>query len=157
MTSVGYPPAFHIVFYLLETFGAYGQSAAGDVGLYLHPMAVAAWTGMLATALNLIPGGQLDGGHLIYALDPRAHRRITLLVIVLMAPLALFFWSGWLVWLIALRFMMRHPPVENQQPLPADRRRLAVAAAVIFLLSFTPMPLAGGSLLGLVREILARS
>jgi Zn-dependent protease len=153
-TSVGLPPAFHLAFYGLEWLGVYGRGVTGEVGLYLHPVAVAAWTGLLATALNLLPAGQLDGGHMVYALKPQAHRRTTLLVIALMAPLALFFWSGWLVWLLALRLMMRHPAVAVYPPLPGDRRRPALAAAVIFLLSFTPMPLAGGSLLDLIEVLL---
>jgi membrane-associated protease RseP (regulator of RpoE activity) len=61
--------------------------------IYLHPVGVAAWVGMLATALNLLPGGQLDGGHLVYAVAPRAHKWVTTTTVVVLALLSAF-WVG---------------------------------------------------------------
>jgi len=60
--------------------------------LYLHPVAIAAWFGMFATALNLIPGGQLDGGHMIFALNPRLHRPVSWLAILVLLPMSWFLW-----------------------------------------------------------------
>src|SRR3954454_12891092 len=66
--------------------------------MLLHPMAVAAWAGMFATALNLLPGGQLDGGHILYALGPRLHRYVSRLTIAILIPMSFFFWAGWVLW-----------------------------------------------------------
>src|SRR4051812_28200026 len=88
-----------------------------------HPMAFAAWVGMFMTALNLLPGGQLDGGHIIYAVWPRWHRRISRLLVVALIPMGLFFWVGWLVWAAILTtFGMRHPIVREEPGLDARRK-----------------------------------
>ena len=113
---------------------------AGD--LLLHPVGRAAWVGLFATALNLLPGGQLDGGHILYAAASKYHRRITLGVALLLLPLGLFFWRGWILWsvlLLALGF--RHPPLLNQWE-KLDRKRLVWAgvAILMFILCFMPMP-----------------
>src|SRR6202166_4390989 len=69
----------------------------------LHPNSSAAWFGMFATALNLLPGGQLDGGHIVFSLAPRAHKMVSRLTILALIPMALYFWAGWLIWAILLR------------------------------------------------------
>jgi hypothetical protein len=113
----------------------------------LHPMGWAAWFGLLATALNLAPIGQLDGGHISYAVFGRKSSRITLLTT--MAALALLILSGgagyllWTVLLIVMLFILgpHHPPVvDEDEPLDRTRHWLALSAAVIFVLSFTPVP-----------------
>ena len=97
--------------------------------LYLHPVGVAAWVGMFATALNLLPGGQFDGGHILYAIAPRAHKWVTRISIVALIPLGLFFWRGWLVWALILGFTgMRHPLVPSWPELDPARRWLALVA-----------------------------
>ncbi|MGB6200955.1 MAG: site-2 protease family protein [Candidatus Acidiferrales bacterium] len=115
--------------------------AAGD--LVLHPIGRAAWVGLFATALNLIPAGQLDGGHILYALDSRRHARISLAVAIALVPLAYFFWWGWLMWavlLLALTF--RHPPLINPwQPLGGRRVVWSLVALAMFVLCFLPMPI----------------
>ena len=110
--------------------------------LLLHPVGRAAWVGLFATALNLLPGGQLDGGHILYAAATKYHRRITFAVALLLIPLGVFFWKGWILWsilLLALGF--RHPPLLNRWE-PLDRTRLlwAAVAILIFILCFMPMP-----------------
>jgi membrane-associated protease RseP (regulator of RpoE activity) len=113
---------------------------AGD--LLLHPVGRAAWVGLFATALNLLPGGQLDGGHILYAAASKYHRRITLGVALLLIPLGLFFWRGWVLWsVILLALGFRHPPLLNQWE-PLDRKRLIWTgiAVVMFILCFMPMP-----------------
>jgi membrane-associated protease RseP (regulator of RpoE activity) len=111
--------------------------------LLLHPVGRAAWVGLFATALNLLPGGQLDGGHILYAAATRYHRRVTVGVALLLVPLGYMFWPGWYLWaalLLALGF--RHPPLLYQWE-PLDRMRLfwTAVAILIFVLSFMPMPL----------------
>jgi Zn-dependent protease len=111
--------------------------------LDLHPFALAGWFGLLATAFNLLPIGQLDGGHLLYALLGRRQARLSLLAWLGVALLGFLVWEGWLVWcLITLILGIRHPPVLDEA-IPLDPRRKAIAALalLILVLSFTPNPL----------------
>lgn len=114
--------------------------APADV--YLHPVARAAWIGLFATALNLLPIGQLDGGHILYALFGPLHRRLSQLFAVALLPLGWFFWTGWILWAIFFLITgLRRPPIIDEFPVGAGRTRLGILAAVIFLLSFTPNPI----------------
>lgn len=112
-----------------------------DAVLDLHPFALAAWAGLLATSINLLPVGQLDGGHILYAAAGRRQRPVAVLLWILMAA-AGFLWPGW--WLLALLvliFGLRHPPVLDES-VQLDRRRRLVAwvALAILVLSFMPAP-----------------
>jgi membrane-associated protease RseP (regulator of RpoE activity) len=112
-----------------------------SVDIYLHPMARAAWVGMLATAINLLPAGQLDGGHIVYALFGRAHKWVTWAFIAALLPMGWFYWYGWLVWAVLLFFFARrHPPVYDHAEIGAGRVRIGVLALVVFLLCFTLSP-----------------
>jgi len=112
-----------------------------------HPMAFAAWFGLLATALNLFPIGQLDGGHVSYAvLGPRWSTRVTLASVAIALGLT-FVSSSWIVWsllLVAMLFAFgpRHPRTEDEDT-PLDRGRLALAAFAVFMfvVCFTPAPM----------------
>jgi membrane-associated protease RseP (regulator of RpoE activity) len=110
--------------------------------LLLHPVGRAAWVGLFATALNLIPAGQLDGGHILYAVLSNRHRRISFAVALLLVPLAIKYWAGWILWavlLVAIGF--RHPPlIDRWEPLNTRRRILAGVALAIFILCFMPAP-----------------
>jgi membrane-associated protease RseP (regulator of RpoE activity) len=110
--------------------------------LLLHPVGRAAWVGLFATALNLLPVGQLDGGHILYALASEKHRRVSLLMVLVLIPLGVFFWPGWLMWSVLLLLLgFRHPAlVDRWEPLDRQRRIWAGIALAIFLLCFTPMP-----------------
>ena len=110
--------------------------------LLLHPVGRAAWVGLFATALNLLPAGQLDGGHILYAVASEKHRRASFAVALLLVPLAVKFWAGWIVWAVLLVVIgFRHPPlIDRWEPLDARRRILAVVALVIFILCFMPAP-----------------
>jgi membrane-associated protease RseP (regulator of RpoE activity) len=114
---------------------------AGEV-LNLHPFALAAWFGLLATALNLLPLSQLDGGHILYAALGRRQRRLALPIWIALA-LGGTLWLGWLLWCgIVLAMGLRHPPVVDEwTPLDGKRRALAVVALVLFLLAFMPVPM----------------
>lgn len=120
----------------------HGPLAEGQI-LQLHPFALSAWFGLLATSLNLIPLGQLDGGHVLYAALGRLQRRIALPIWLALLATALFLWPGWILWCVITMVMgLHHPPVvDEDQPLDRRRRLLAWAALVVFLLSFMPIPL----------------
>ena len=110
--------------------------------IYLHPVARAAWIGILATALNLLPIGQLDGGHILYSIAGNRHKLLSRIFTALLVPMARF-WPGWLVWAVLLLFFgMRHPAIYDPTGLDATRRKLAVLSLAIFLLSFTLAPIA---------------
>lgn len=141
----GFPLLFQLLHALLPWPGSPG-AALSD--LYLHPIAIAAWIGMLATSLNLLPGGQLDGGHIVYALAPHLHRRITRVLTVLLLPMAVVFWQGWFLWALFLALMgARHPQSAPYPRLDPRRRALACVALLILVLTFMPAPIGGGSLL----------
>jgi membrane-associated protease RseP (regulator of RpoE activity) len=110
--------------------------------LNLHPAALGAWLGLLATSLNLLPLGQLDGGHVLYAATGRLQRRLALPFWLGLALLGLY-WQGWLLWcLIVLVIGLYHPPVYDEHtPLDPTRRKLAWVALLVFVLSFMPVPL----------------
>jgi Zn-dependent protease len=108
--------------------------------LSLHPIAAAAWIGLFATALNLLPGGQLDGGHIVFSISPRLHRAVSLLTVLALLPLGKFFWTGWLLWAVLLWMTIRHPPVPWEPAVSGRRRWIALFGALMFVLSFTPAP-----------------
>lgn len=109
--------------------------------IYLHPMARAAWVGMFATAINLLPAGQLDGGHVVYALLGRAHKWITWGFLAALVPMGRV-WNGWWLWAVLLFFFARkHPPVYDENEIGAGRIQLGIVALVVFLLCFTIVPI----------------
>jgi hypothetical protein len=108
----------------------------------LSPVGCAAWVGLFATALNLLPMGQLDGGHILYACWGDRHRAISRSAFAALLPLGIFCWAGWIVWGVVLLIIgLRHPSFAAASP-PLDRGRkcLAALAAVVLILSFTPTP-----------------
>ncbi len=133
----GEPPVFRLFTALFAP--AIGE---GEV-LYLSPMGLAAWFGLLVTAINLLPVGQLDGGHALYALFRGRAHRISRLVHLAMFPLAWWSptWLGWGLLCLLLGARRPHPPtLADEAPLPAGRRLMAGAALFVFALCFTPEP-----------------
>ena len=117
-----------------------------------HPVLLAGWIGLFITSLNLIPGGQLDGGHILYAVSPRLHRIFTRTLPVALFAAGVFYWAGWILWGVLLLVpAMRHPKVPDVLALSRGRVALAVAGAAIFLLTFTATPFRDASLLQLLR------
>jgi membrane-associated protease RseP (regulator of RpoE activity) len=113
---------------------------------YLHPVAIAGWAGMLATALNLLPGGQLDGGHLVFAVSPRLHRFLSWAMIGSLVVLSWFFWVGWMAWAILLALSgLQQPHVPQSPGVGRVRRRLSLLAIAMLLLTFTPAPVANST------------
>lgn len=121
-------------------FGKFLPSGGEDV--FLHPVAMAAWVGLLVTGLNLIPAGQLDGGHILYALvGHQMARKVTWGMVLLMLVMG-FLWVGWFVWaaLIAVLGRFRAPLLNEVTPLHRWQKVLAVVGIIIFFLVFTPVP-----------------
>jgi membrane-associated protease RseP (regulator of RpoE activity) len=109
--------------------------------ILLHPLAQAAWVGLLATAMNLLPIGQLDGGHIVYALvGERWHRIVTTAMVGVLGLLGFSYWPWWFWAVIAFFFLRRHPLVYDRSPLSHARIALAVGALLIFMLSFSVVP-----------------
>jgi membrane-associated protease RseP (regulator of RpoE activity) len=159
--QLGYPLIFRLAQKALAFLEPGNPSVSVPLShLYLNPVAIAAWVGMFATSLNLLPGGQLDGGHIVFAVSPRAHRTISRVTILALIPLALFFWVGWIVWAVLLRLSgTRHPSVDEWIDITPARRAVAVLALVILVLTFTYLPLSqsdsDNSLLGSFSAILS--
>jgi membrane-associated protease RseP (regulator of RpoE activity) len=110
--------------------------------LVLHPFAYAGWVGLFVTALNLLPVGQLDGGHVVYAVFGNKSKSVSWISIGLLAALAIFYNPGWLTLVILLLiFGRRHPqPYDTETPLDSKRKIIACIVLVIFILSFIPAP-----------------
>ena len=108
----------------------------------MHPLAWAGWAGLLVTALNLLPVGQLDGGHALYVLLGRKARRAVPLVLGALFLMG-FAWSGWWLWAALIYFLgQRHAePLDQITSLDSRRKVIAIVVLVLFVLLFTPIPL----------------
>jgi membrane-associated protease RseP (regulator of RpoE activity) len=130
----------------------FGSIPAG-YSVNMHPMAFAAWFGMLATALNLFPIGQLDGGHISYAVLGRRSTAVTMVMVPCLIGLS-FVSTSWIVWTVLtvgmlLVFGPRHPRVfDEDTPLDTSRMWLAAFALLMFILCFTPAPIQPAALVG---------
>jgi membrane-associated protease RseP (regulator of RpoE activity) len=138
--SLGEPLLFKLASWLL-----WGTTPEGYT-INLHPIAFAAWFGLLATSLNLFPIGQLDGGHIAYAVLGRRSSQLTLAMIGCAIVLT-WFSTSWLVWTVLTIAMLfafgRHHPSTVDEDVPLDPRRkwLALFAVLMFILCFTPAPI----------------
>ena len=128
-----------LLFTLLErlVLGPLPQNAS----LVLHPVAFAAWIGLFVTAINLLPVGQLDGGHVLYALAGKRQEGISRVVVLALAPLG-FLWWGWFLWGgVLLLIGLRHPPVLAEGSRVGMREHvLGAIAAALLLLTLAPVP-----------------
>ncbi|MFZ3264338.1 MAG: site-2 protease family protein [Terriglobales bacterium] len=131
--QLGYPLVFYFAHGLLDMRVPLSS-------LSLHPIAAAAWVGMFATALNLLPGGQLDGGHILHSISPRLHRWSTILTVLAMVPLGKYLWTGWFLWAVLLAMTGKHPQVPRYPGVTGRRRALALCGLLMLILSFTPAP-----------------
>jgi len=128
-----------LILQLLAPIFYHGANAST---LLLHPVGRAAWVGLFATSLNLLPAVQLDGGHIIRSLSQRAHRVSSIFVPLLLAYLGFRFWPGWYVWaalLVGIRFL-RTLPIYHPEPLGSTRYAAAFLSLIIFILCFMPAP-----------------
>ncbi len=108
----------------------------------MHPIAFAGWIGLLVTNINLIPVGQLDGGHVSYALFGEKSQQIAKIFYLLLIIFGLFSWYGWLVWVVLLYFMgfVHPPPLQYWVPLDHKRRVIGYLTIAVFILTFMPAP-----------------
>jgi len=142
--ELGFPAIFYVMHDLLRrVMPGYVIAGLPLTRVYLHPTAVAAWVGMYATALNLLPSGQLDGGHLVYALAPRAHRAISWMTVLALVYLGRFsfgwwMWAGLITAMNILTWRQRQAPEYPE--LPSNRWALAALAGIMLALTITVTP-----------------
>jgi len=141
---LGFPAIFVLMHDALRSIApGHAVAALPLARVYLHPTAIAAWVGMFATALNLLPSSQLDGGHIVYALAPRAHRVISWLTVIALVFLGRTHvsWRVWAGLIIVMNVMTyRQQQAPDYPELPPNRWALAVFAAVMLVLTFTISP-----------------
>lgn len=132
-----------LVFKLLGNL-FFGDAPAGT-DLVLHPVAFAGWVGILVTSFNLLPLGQLDGGHIAYALIGRRTRLLSRGLIAAFVLMGVFFWVGWFIWAGVMFVLgLKHPRlVDEDEPLTRGRMILSLVVLLIFVLSFIPDPVKG--------------
>jgi membrane-associated protease RseP (regulator of RpoE activity) len=134
----GVPP----LLYWLRYYFTSQPLPIGGMDVWIHPVAWAGWAGLLVTALNLIPAGQLDGGHVIYVL---VGKRAKLLVPFILGGLVLlgFVWQGWWLWAFLILMLGRvyAEPLDQITALDPPRKAVAVLGLIVFILVFTPVPL----------------
>ena len=127
-------------------FSFLAQSVLGvtpaDSDILLNPVAFAGWIGLFVTSINLIPVGQLDGGHIAFALLGEKQTRLSFILVLVMTLLGVLLWEGWIIWAVLLLVLgLKHPPVISWE-VPLDRRRKVIGwiAFVIFILTFIAVP-----------------
>ncbi len=113
-----------------------------EYDILLHPVAFAGWIGLFITSLNLLPIGQLDGGHISFAVFGERHRHISVFMVIFLLFLGLFFWEGWAFWSILMLIIgIKHPPVIYWEiPLDPKRNLMSLTCLVIFIITFVPYP-----------------
>jgi membrane-associated protease RseP (regulator of RpoE activity) len=139
---------------LVKLFGAvvFGRIGPG-LDVLLHPVAFAGWVGLLVTAINLFPIGQLDGGHILYAVFGSRAKIAGRVFLALFVVMGVFFWAGWLLWAgLILILGVKHPPIWDEgASLGRARTIRAVLVLAVFVVSFIPAPIEGYDLLSLIK------
>ncbi|MBN2572469.1 MAG: site-2 protease family protein [Ignavibacteriales bacterium] len=139
-----------------EIFSQPGQFIPPMSEIYHYPYLCVGWFGLLITAMNLLPVGQLDGGHIIYSMFGQKKQEIistiTMIGLVLLSVTGFIDmylglnlnigWPGWIIWALLLYFVIKikHPLIANFNPLDKKRQTVGYFAIIIFILSFSPMP-----------------
>lgn len=116
---------------------------ADPTTVILHPVAFAGWLGLLVTCLNLLPAGQLDGGHVLYAVFRNRTRVVPLVLVLVMLWLGWSGWPGWILWALILTLMLGlgHPAtLDDWEPLGPGRTFGAFSSLVLFVVTFVPQP-----------------
>jgi hypothetical protein len=128
--------------YWLRYFFTGGPLPLGGQDVFLNQVAWAGWAGLLVTGLNLIPAGQLDGGHTLFVLIGQRVRQVVPVILAVLIVLG-FAWQGWWLWAVLIYFLNRRPAelLDEITPLDSRRRVLAVVTLILFLLVITPVPI----------------
>jgi len=137
--SLGNSIFFHFISRILI-----GELPAGK-DILLHPVAFAGWIGLFVTALNLLPIGQLDGGHIMYGLIGKYQQWIGWVIFFMMFVFGVF-WPGWFLWaiLIMVLIKVKHPPpLDDISPIPLKHKVVGVITMIFFILTFIPVPFLG--------------
>ncbi len=152
--AFGFPMIFTCIRWAFASVGwLHGAAALPFDQVLMHPVAIAAWIGMLATALNLLPGGQLDGGHIVFSIAPRAHKIVSRITILILLVMSYYLWTGWFVWSILLWLSsFRHPQVAEWPQVSGKRTWLAAFALLMLVLTLTPAPFLHSSLPEVIRD-----
>jgi len=129
--------------YWLKYFFTGRPYPLGATDVFISPVAFAGWAGLLVTALNLIPAGTLDGGHVVYSWFGEKAAQAYPYILVALLALGVF-WNGWWIWAILLLWLGRvhAEPLDQITPLDNNRRVLAGVVILIFILTFSPVPFA---------------
>ncbi|MFQ6094188.1 MAG: site-2 protease family protein [bacterium] len=128
-------------------FSFLSKMAVGPVApqhdILLHPIAFAGWLGLFVTVLNLLPIGQLDGGHIAYALMRKKHRYLAGAVFLGLFPLGFYLWPGWFIWVMigAITGLKHPPPIDDISPLDGKHKVIGIATMIIFVFCFIPDPI----------------
>lgn len=149
---IGPPPANgaillegNSILYALTKFMMFGRILPdGNFDVMLNQVAWAGWVGLLVTGLNLIPVGQLDGGHIVYVLLGQRASQLFWPVLVALGALVIFTSTPtWIIWIVLLFFLGRHhaEPLDDVTPLDHTRKTIAIFTLILFLLVFVPIPI----------------
>lgn len=146
--GVGGPIIYWLRYYLTST-----PAPLGAQDVLLNQVAWAGWAGLLVTGLNLIPAGQLDGGHTLFVLIGKRVQKVLPVILVVLVALGAF-WTGWWLWVALIYFLNRRPAELLDEITPLDNRRrvIAIGVLVVFLLVVMPTPFSGMGLLDMLRD-----
>lgn len=138
---VSYGDVSHL-FYWVRYFFTSFPTPLGGTDVFLSPIAWAGWAGLLVTALNLIPAGQLDGGHVLYTLFGNKAKYLLPVILIGLAILGIF-WDGWWLWVFLILLLGRTyaQPLDQITPLDPVRKAVAIFGLIVFILVFIPVPL----------------
>lgn len=129
-----------LIFSFIEKIFFGNLDSSKDV--MLHPVAFAGWIGFFVTAMNLIPIGQTDGGHIVFGIFPSLHRKISLLFVITLFLLGIFFWYGWIFWGVLTALLgLRKIPYSPQKDAGKGEKAIALLAFIIFILTFIVTPI----------------
>ncbi|CAI2718194.1 site-2 protease family protein [Nitrospina watsonii] len=140
--ALGFNYGNSLILYFLSKLVLGVSPFSNELTIYLHPLALAGWFGMFFTALNLIPIGQLDGGHIIYALFQKQQPALAWIFFLALFPLGMY-WTGWFVWAaMVLVIGVKHPPVIDESiALTPFHKKVGYASIFIFIVTFVPVPI----------------
>lgn len=125
---------------LMRAFEWVRFPGVASANILLHPVAMAAWAGLLATSFNLLPAGQLDGGHILYAMGGESVHRLTSLAVVGILVILGYFYRPWWIWAVLMFFFRRHPLVYDDAPLGAKRMGIGAFALALLVISLAVVP-----------------